>query len=187
MINKYVLPRSVNVKYVQDNLATLIVDNLALSRYEDGDPLKEIAKANFEKAYDFILNNPDVDNDYQCLMTLHDILMKDLESDIKTELTAEQISELEQMINQPTKANTEIAIDVMLYILEKRLFVDGDVRSALLFSNKIMVDNGCGIITISEINREVYREKLREYKENNNYEIKEWIYKYCIRGPKTEY
>lgn len=187
MINKYVLSRNQNLNYVKSNLDDFIEHNLVLSRYSDDDPLKQVAYNNFKQAYDFILNNPDVENDYRCLLKLHEILMKDLDDGIKSQLTQEQIQELNEMINQPTKANTEVAIDVMLYILEKRLFTDGDVRAALLFSNKIMIDNGCGFITITPTYKDTFREKLTEYKNNNDYDIKDWIYKYCIKGPKLDY
>ena len=113
--------------------------------------------------------------------------MAGLDDDIKSELTEQQIEELNKMINQPTKANLEVAIDVFLYIIEKRLFVDGDVRAALLFANKLMIDNGCGFITITPLNKDTFREKLHEYKNNNDYDIKDWIYKYCIKGPKLDY
>ena len=91
------------------------------------------------------------------------------------------------MINQPAKANVEIALDVMLYILDKRLFADGDVRVAIMFANKIMVDNGCGIITVRKDRRDVFRTYYKEYQEKRTDDFKNWIYKYCIRGPKVEY
>ena len=106
---------------------------------------------------------------------------------IKDELSEEQISELNKMINQPTKANLEVAIDVMLYILDKRLFTDGDVRAALMFSNKFMIDNGCGIITVPASKKELFRTKLHEYKDSNDFGIKDWIYMYCVKGPKLDY
>lgn len=187
MINKYTLSRSQNVKFVKDNLNDFLNNALVLSRYADDDPERDIAKANFEKCFDFILNNPDVENDYKCLLHIHKMLMEGLNADIKSELTTEQIDELNKMINQPTKANLEVAIDVMLYILDKRLFVDGDVRAALFFANKFMVDTGCGFITVTTNNKETFREKLKEYKNNKNYDIKDWIYKYCIKGPKLDY
>ena len=187
MINKFTLSRAQNVKYVKENLETLISNNLALSRYSDDDPLRKVAEKNFREAYDFILNSPEVENDYKCLLHLHQILMKDLNSDVKSELSESQIEELNQMINQPARANLEIAIDVMLYILDKRLFVDGDVRAALLFANKFMIDNGCGILTVSENNKDLFREKLKEYKENKDTDIKNWVYMYCVKGPKLDY
>ena len=113
--------------------------------------------------------------------------MRDLDNGIKAELSQKQIDELNKMINQPTKANLEVAIDVMLYILDKRLFVDGDVRAALMFANKFMVDNGCGIITVPESKKKLFREKLQEYKDFNDNNLKDWIYMYCVKGPKLDY
>ena len=187
MINKFTLSRAQNVKFVRENLEQFIENNLVLSRYEQDDPQRETAYENLKTAYEFVLSNPDVENDYKCLLALHEMLMKDLNDDIKSELTEEQIEELHKMINQPAKANLEAAIDVFLYIIEKRLFADGDVRAALLFANKLMIDNGCGFITITPMNKDTFREKLKEYKNNNDYDIKDWIYKYCIKGPKLDY
>ncbi len=187
MINKFTLSRTQNVRYVKEHLETLIQNNLALSRYAPDDPLRAVAKQNFEEAYSFILNNPDVENDYKCLMYLHEVLMKNLNSDVKSELNEQQIEELSMMINQPTRANLEIAIDVLLYILDKRLFADGDVRAALLFANKFMIDNGCGILTVSQDKKDIFREKLKKYKEDKDYDIKNWVYMYCVKGPKLDY
>ncbi|MBR5340983.1 MAG: hypothetical protein IK151_03550 [Erysipelotrichaceae bacterium] len=187
MINKYTLSRAQELKYVRENLDTLVSNSVALSRYSEDDPLKAVAERNFYDAFEFILNNPEVENDYKCLVELHAMLMKDLDSGIKSELNETQIKELNEMINQPTKANLEVAIDVLLYILDKRLFVDGDVRAAMLFANKFMVDNGCGIITVPVDKKDVFREKLKEYKESKDYDIKDWVYKYCVKGPKLDY
>ncbi len=187
MINKFTLSRAQNVRYVKEQLETLIQNNLAMSRYDQDDPLRTVAESNFRQAYDFILNSPEVENDYKCLLHLHKILMKDLNSDVKSELDQTQIEELNQMINQPTRANLEIAIDVFLYILDKRLFADGDVRAALLFANKFMVDNGCGILTVAKDKTDLFREKLKEYKDNKNNDLKNWVYMYCVKGPKLDY
>ena len=187
MINKYTLSRGQEIKYVTQHLDEFIRNNVKLSRYDDDDPLKAVAEANFREAYAYILDHPEVENDYKCLLHLHAVLMKDLDSGIKSELSQQQIEELSAMINQPAKANLEIAIDVFLYILDKRLFTDGDVRAAMCFANKFMVDNGCGFLTISPNYKDTFRSKLKEYKENNDCSIKDWIYNYCIKGPKLDY
>lgn len=57
--------------------------------------------------------------------------------------------ELELILNQDLKSKTEIAIDAMLFIMRKQMFIDGNKRVAMLFGNKIMIDNCCGIITIA--------------------------------------
>lgn len=58
------------------------------------------------------------------------------------------------------KLKTEIAIEVMLWVMRRQMFIDGNKRVAMLFANKIMIDNGCGIITISQDNQIVFFEKL---------------------------
>ena len=58
--------------------------------------------------------------------------------------------ELERLLNQPEKTKTEIAIDIMLWVMRRQMFIDGNKRVGMLFANKIIIDNGCGIITISE-------------------------------------
>ena len=187
MINKFIVPRSKNVKYVQDHLDQLVGNALFLSRYTDDNPLKSIAEENFRRGFDYILEEREVENDYECMLQLHDILMDGLNQDIRSVLTDEQVEQLHAMINQPAKANVEIAIDVMLYILDKRLFADGDVRVAIMFANKIMVDNGCGIITVDKSRRDTFRELYRQYQDERTDDFKNWIYKYCIKGPKITY
>ena len=187
MINKYTLSRVQEIRFVKQNLDEFIANNIILSRYSDDDPDLPVARENFYEAYNYILEHPEVENDYRCLLDLHTILMKDLDNGIKSELSEEQIKELSAMINQPTKANLEIAIDVFLYILDKRLFVDGDVRAAMCFANKIMVDNGCGFLTVPSAYKDTFREKLRQYKDRNDFGLKDWVYMYCIKGPKPDY
>ncbi len=186
MINKYLVSRSQNVKYVVDNLDEFLSNCLDLSRYSEDDPYRAIAERNYLEAFDYILDSKDVENDYESLCTLHEILMKDLDSNVLSVLTEDQINELHEMINQPAKSNTEISIDVMLYVLTKRLFSDGDVRVSMMFANKIMIDNGCGIITIRPSQDETFREKMKQYKNLETNDFKEWIYGYCIKGPKME-
>lgn len=41
-------------------------------------------------------------------------------------------------------------------------------RVAILFANRIMIDNGCGIITIAQENQEACYEKLIKYYESGN-------------------
>lgn len=186
MNNKYLMSRAGNIKFVKDNLLEYIDNNLSLSRYELADPERQIAKRNFTECYDYILSSED-ESDYKCLLKIHGILMKDLDSDIKAELSKEQINDLNKLLNQPTKANVEIAIDVMIFLLDKRLFNDGDVRAALMFANKILVNAGNGFITVEPHRKDIFRTKLKDYKETGNLDLKTWIYNYCVKGIKSEY
>lgn len=63
------------------------------------------------------------------------------------------------------------------------MFLDGNKRVGMLFANKLMIDNGCGIITISKENQATFFTKLIKFYEKNDMEdIKEWIYNNCIDG-----
>ena len=53
----------------------------------------------------------------------------------------------------------------------------------MLFANKIMIDNGCGIITIAQENQPMFYEKLiKFYESGDNSDLKQWIYETCIDG-----
>ena len=71
----------------------------------------------------------------------------------------------------------------MLWIMRRQMFIDGNKRVAMLFANKIMIDNGCGIITISQENQPTFLEKLiKFYETGDNVDLKQWIYDNCIDG-----
>ena len=92
--------------------------------------------------------------------------------------------ELESLLHPSLpKTKTEIAIEIMLWIMRRQMFIDGNKRVAMLFANKIMIDNGCGIITIAQALQPTFYEKLISfYESGNNSELKQWIYENCIDG-----
>ena len=83
----------------------------------------------------------------------------------------------------PNNVHPQIAIDAMLYILDKRLFEDGDIRVALMFANKIMLENGCGVITVPPMYDDDFREHLQKLNVTRDSEpFKNWVFKCCLRG-----
>lgn len=91
--------------------------------------------------------------------------------------------ELEQLLNQNTKTKTEIAIEIMLWLMRRQMFIDGNKRVAMLFANKIMIDNGCGIISIAnELQKDFFEKLIKYYETNNMDDLKLWIYDNCIDG-----
>lgn len=93
-----------------------------------------------------------------------------IESEIK--------EELEELLNQPEKTKTEIAIEIMLSVMRRQMFIDGNKRVAMLFANKIMIDNGCGIITIAQDDQKVFYDKLIKYYENGDMSDASGVVKY---------
>ncbi len=163
---------------------------------------KIITINNLKYAWQFILENKDIDYDFKALSHIHKLTCDKLvlDQDLgrlrttpvniggttwKPQIPIEsQIKEeLEELLNQPEKTKTEIAIEIMLWIMRRQMFIDGNKRVGMLFANKIMIDNGCGIITISQNNQPTFFEKLIEfYESGDNADLKEWIYETSIDG-----
>lgn len=163
---------------------------------------KIIAINNLKYAWQFILENEDIEYDYKTLCQIHKLTCDKLVLDQnlgrirstpvniggtkwKPEFPIEsQIKEeLEGLLNQSEKTKTETAIEIMLWIMRRQMFIDGNKRVAMLFANKIMIDNGCGIITISQENQPIFFEKLiKFYETGDNADLKQWIYDTSIDG-----
>ena len=144
-----------------------------------------IAINNLKYAWNFILEKNDIDYNYKLLCHIHKLTCDKLvmESDLgKLRTTPVNIGgtkwqpqfpieskikeELEEVLNQKEKTKTEIAIEVMLWIMRMQMFIDGNKRVAMLFANKIMCDNGCGIITIEQDLQPIFYEKLINFYES---------------------
>lgn len=163
---------------------------------------KIITINNLKYSWQFILENEDIEYNFKALCHLHKLTCDKLILDgnlgrlrttpvsiggtsWKPQFPVEsQIKEeLEQLLNQPEKSKTEIAIEVMLWIMRRQMFIDGNKRVGMLFANKIMIDNGCGIITIAQENQQTFFEKLINYYESgDNTDLKKWIYETSIDG-----
>jgi len=163
---------------------------------------KIIAINNLKYAWSFILENEKLENDYNVLCQIHKITCDKLVLDqnlgkIRTTpvniggttwqpqfpIESQIREELDQILKQNEKPFTEKAIEVMLFIMRRQMFIDGNKRVAMLFANKLMIDNGCGIITISQEKQQLFYEKLIKYYETNDMQdLKEWIYNNCIDG-----
>ena len=78
---------------------------------------------------------------------------------------------------------TERAITYMLYGMRTQLFWDGNKRTSTIAANKIMIQNGKGIIKVPDSKLEKFNELLSDFYTTNNMEkIKQFIYENCIDG-----
>ncbi len=163
---------------------------------------KIITINNLKYSWQFILENEGIEYDFKALCHLHKLTCDKLILDgnlgrlrttpvsiggtsWKPQFPVEsQIKEeLEQLLNQPEKSKTEIAIEVMLWIMRRQMFKGGNKRVGMLFANKIMIDNGCGIITIAQENQQTFFKKLINYYESgDSTDLKQWIYETSIDG-----
>ena len=94
----------------------------------------------------------------------------------------EEVSEkIKEIINIGNA--TERAIEYMLYGMKSQLFWDGNKRTSTIVANKIMIENGVGIIKVSDENLEEFNKLLSEFYTTNNKEIiKGFLYNKCIFG-----
>ena len=78
---------------------------------------------------------------------------------------------------------TERAIEYMLYGMKSQLFWDGNKRTSTIAANKIMIENGKGIIKVPDNKLEEFNILLSEfYTTNNKNKIKQFIFDNCIDG-----
>lgn len=78
---------------------------------------------------------------------------------------------------------TKRSIEYMLYGMRNQLFWDGNKRTSTICANKIMIENGCGIIKVPDDKLEQFMSLLSEFYSTNNKEnIKQFIFQECIDG-----
>ena len=62
------------------------------------------------------------------------------------------------------------AINLLLYVMKKQIFLDGNKRSAVIFANHFLISNGKGLIVIPSEFVNEYKKLLIEYYETDNTE-----------------
>ena len=76
---------------------------------------------------------------------------------------------------------TTKAIKLMLYLMRSQIFWDGNKRTSMIVANKILISNGCGVITIKECDIKEFNTLLTEYYNTNNDEkLCLFLYEKCI-------
>lgn len=71
----------------------------------------------------------------------------------------------------------------MLQEMKSQLFWDGNKRTSTICANKIMIENGCGIIKIPDNKLEEFTILLSNFYTTDNKDIlKQFIYDNCIDG-----
>lgn len=80
-------------------------------------------------------------------------------------------------------SNTEKAFRIMYHNMRKQLFWDGNKRTATLVANKLMIDNGAGIINVPLDRWGVWNELISSYYQSNHMDkLLEWTYDNAIQG-----
>lgn len=95
-----------------------------------------------------------------------------IESDIKEELNK---------IIESDKEDLDKTIDLLLYVVKKQMFIDGNKRTSIVFANHYLISKGKGLIVIPVEKVDKYKKLLVEYYESDDSkDIFEFIKKECF-------
>lgn len=174
-----------------------IYDGFSVSGYK----LEEInAINNLKKAWQFILNDIGIALNFAYICKINELVGENIfynpgvirttpvniggtgwKPDFPIETKIKE--ELEELLNNNEISKTEQAINVMLWVMRRQMFIDGNKRTAMLIANKIMIENGCGIISIPiEKQNEFYKLLITYYETNDSSIISKFIYDNAIDG-----
>lgn len=199
MEDKYHLTKEQNIFVAKRNIVDYIwksanLEGIAIT-YPDtqtiydgfsvsGKSIEEInAINNLKKAWQFILDYEQQEINYEFISRVNDFVLN-ISNDLRSP-TVERIidNELKEIFKSNVESKTKLAIEVMLWILRKEFFKVGNKRTAMLVANKIMIENGCGIISIPiEHQSEFYKLLIEYYETNNKDKLAKFIYDCAIDG-----
>ena len=157
---------------------------------------------NLKHAWLFVLNSINNKNDLNLLKLINSIVGSNLVdnagnkrnynvsiggTDYKPEIPDEKKVEkyINDTISDSSKTITDRAITIMCYLMRTQFFNDGNKRTSMLFANKILIENGKGIISVSVDKDVEFGNKILEfYETNDNTKLKQFIYDECLDGIK---
>ncbi len=92
-------------------------------------------------------------------------------------------NKLNNILSNKNKTVTEKSFDLCLFLIKSQLFWDGNKRTAIIATNKYLVENGCGLLSISANYKKEFKQKLtRYYSTDDNTQIKQFFHKKCVKG-----
>ena len=76
-------------------------------------------------------------------------------------------NDIDKILNS-SKTIIDTAIELLLYVTKRQMFIDGNKRTAVIFANHYLISKGKGLIVIPVEKVEEYKKLLIEYYETNN-------------------
>ena len=93
------------------------------------------------------------------------------------------IEELENILSAPDASATDKALEAFVWGTRGQFFWDGNKRTSLMLSNKILVSSGSGIMTITDKYMEQFNALLLNYyNTGKSEELKQFLYENAIQG-----
>ena len=95
----------------------------------------------------------------------------------------DQVKEDIRNITESNNAPLDKAIEALLYVKKKQLFLDGNKRTAVIFANHILIKNAAGLIVIPAERVNEYKKLLIHYYESDEkVEIVKFLKEKCYRS-----
>lgn len=93
------------------------------------------------------------------------------------------VQNLLRHIENRSNSTTDTAIRSMLAFMRQQIFWDGNKRTATLFANAMLIEKGCGILEISELQMPEFNTKLSDfYSSGDDTDVATYLYQNCIFG-----
>ena len=94
----------------------------------------------------------------------------------------DQVREDIRNITEAVESPLDKAIEALLYVKKKQLFLDGNKRTAVIFANHILIKNAAGLIVIPAERVDEYKKLLIHYYETDEkVEIVQFLKEKCYR------
>lgn len=88
--------------------------------------------------------------------------------------------ELDDIFNKKI-SDIDKAIEILLYIMKKQIFIDGNKRTSIIFANHYLISKGKGIIVIPAELTDEYKDLLINYYEGKDKtKIKRFLKEKCF-------
>jgi len=82
---------------------------------------------------------------------------------------------------------TDRAITLMCFIMRQQMFIDGNKRTATLVANQILINHGCGTISIAQADIQEFSNITKTYYETGEMEsLKTFLYEKSLHGAVVE-
>ena len=108
-----------------------------------------------------------------------DVKIGETDYKLKLPIEYEVVEHIEMILQNENKK--DVALDLMLFLMRGQLFFDGNKRTAMLIANKILIENGLGILAVAQKHMNEFFTKLIDfYETNDSREIKLFCEKECI-------
>ena len=86
--------------------------------------------------------------------------------------------ELSEILSRET--SFDVAIELLLYVMKKQLFLDGNKRTAVIFANHYLISRGMGLVVIPAELVSEFKEVLIKYYETDDSSIKTFLLEKCL-------